>query len=254
MKIFSKKQDDFFSLLEEKENDSIYTGEVLPEPSHALTAEEVLSSKTDTMQRFDSSGALDSLKKRMREATGNDHSTLLEKCKPYILDDEGKDASVQTEPAYTLESVDEILKTDEQKVIDKLAQKYDISFDYLGKYVEQKTAESIAEQPKIEPFLEPEPEPEQPEIEKEEFEDKIKISAPVKNIQSSVPFIISDIDSEISNEGYFEITLLDLQKEGLLKIDLENPYTNEMIPNTNKVKITKSENIYTYTYLGDECK
>ena len=82
MKIFSKKQDDLFALLDEKENNSISTGETLPEPSHALTPEEVLSSKIDTSKRFDSSGALDSLKKRMRETTAKDNLTLLEKCKP----------------------------------------------------------------------------------------------------------------------------------------------------------------------------
>ena len=198
MKIFSKKQDDLFALLDEKENNSISTGETLPEPSHALTPEEVLSSKIDTSKRFDSSGALDSLKKRMRETTAKDNLTLLEKCKPYILDEQGKDASAQTKPAYTLESVDQILKTDDQKVIDKLAEKYDISFDYLGKYVEQKTAESIANQPKAEPIPQPNPEPIEPEIQREVFEEKIKINTPVKNIQSSVPYIISDIDSEIS--------------------------------------------------------
>lgn len=62
------------------------------------------------------------------------------------------------------------------------------------------------------------------------------------------------VDNAITNDTYFEITLLDLQKEGLLKVDLENPHTNQKIPNTNKVKITKVGNNYTYTYLGDECK
>lgn len=62
------------------------------------------------------------------------------------------------------------------------------------------------------------------------------------------------VDSAISSNAYFEITLLDLQKEGLLKVELENPHTNQKIPNTNKVKITKEGNVYTYTYLGDECE
>lgn len=62
------------------------------------------------------------------------------------------------------------------------------------------------------------------------------------------------VNSAISSNTYFEVTLLDLQKEGLLDVKLENPYTNEMIPNTNKVKITKEGNVYVYTYLGDECK
>ena len=62
------------------------------------------------------------------------------------------------------------------------------------------------------------------------------------------------VDSEILNNGYFEIELIDLQKEGLLKVDIKNPYTNEIISNTNKVKITKKGNVYSYTYMGDECK
>lgn len=62
------------------------------------------------------------------------------------------------------------------------------------------------------------------------------------------------VDAGITNNGYFEITLLDLQKEGLLDTDLENPHTNEQVSNTNVVKITKDGNIYKYTYMGDECK
>ena len=62
------------------------------------------------------------------------------------------------------------------------------------------------------------------------------------------------VENEIKKNSYFEVTLLDLKKEGLLDIQLENPYTNEEIADTNKVKISKSGNIYSYKYLGDECK
>ena len=62
------------------------------------------------------------------------------------------------------------------------------------------------------------------------------------------------VDNEISNNGYYEIELIELQREGLLKVDIKNPYTNEIILNTNKVKITKDGNVYSYTYMGDECK
>ncbi len=41
MKLFSKKQDDLFFLVDEDENNSISTGKTLPEPTHALTPEEV---------------------------------------------------------------------------------------------------------------------------------------------------------------------------------------------------------------------
>lgn len=64
----------------------------------------------------------------------------------------------------------------------------------------------------------------------------------------------SEVDSAITSNGYFEITLLTLQEEDLLEVDLENPYTNENIDNTNVVKITKNGNKYEYTYMGDDCK
>ena len=64
----------------------------------------------------------------------------------------------------------------------------------------------------------------------------------------------SKVDNDIITNGYFEITLLDLMKEGLLDVKLKNPHTGEDIVNTSTVKISKSGNIYEYTYTGDECK
>ena len=182
MKIFSKKykDDDLFPTEEETQNSSsISFGDCAPEPTHALTPEEVLSSWQDSPKRYNSKGALDALKKRMRESAEhnqNDGKTLLEKCKPYILDEQGKDASVDAKPAYKLESVDEILKSDGQKAIEALASKYDISVDYLGKYVEQKTNETIKKEASHTPVAYEKPAPE-----KEEFEDKIKLNNSVKN-------------------------------------------------------------------------
>ncbi len=194
MKLFSKKQDDLFFLVDEGENNSIKTNETVPEPTHALTPEEVLSTKLDTSKRYDSTGALDSLKKRMMKVTERDERSLLEKCKPYIMDEDGKDASKDAAPAYTLESVESILKSDDQKIIESLAHKYDISFDYLGKYVEQKAENQQKEKQTV-----PKEEPKQiikEELEIQEFEDKIKINKPIKNVHSSVPFVISDIDGK----------------------------------------------------------
>lgn len=64
----------------------------------------------------------------------------------------------------------------------------------------------------------------------------------------------SIVDNGISTNTYFDVTLLDLKKEGLLEIDLVNPYNNNEIPDTNKVRITKDRMQYVYTYMGDECK
>lgn len=201
MKIFSKKQkDDAFFLIDDYAEE-IEVGETLPEPTHALTPAEVLGQKTTPTERFDSKSALESLKARMRESTKDIRpaETLLERCKPYILDEDGNDTSVDDKPSYQLESVAEILQNDSQKTIDDLAKKYDISFDYLGKFVAEKTAEfepKKAEPKKSEP---PKAEPKKEFIpkEKESFEETIVINTPVRNIQSSVPFSISETESKI---------------------------------------------------------
>ena len=111
MKFFSKKQDDFFIIPDdvESENEFEIKGENTKEPSHALTPEEVLSPKTVTEKRYDSTGALNSLKIRMSQAAVNDKRSLLEKCKPYIVDEKGNDTSVDTATALSLQCVDQIL-------------------------------------------------------------------------------------------------------------------------------------------------
>ena len=50
--------------------------------------------------------------------------TLLEKCRPFILDGEGDDSAMKSAPTYKLESVAEILNNESQKALDRLSQKY----------------------------------------------------------------------------------------------------------------------------------
>lgn len=59
--------------------------------------------------------------------------SLLHKCMPYIVDDEGKDASVPSEPLYRLESVADILRSDSEDTLSRLSKKYGITFDDLAK-------------------------------------------------------------------------------------------------------------------------
>ncbi len=190
MKRFSKKEkkDKFFLIDEDVQNNSsISIGDTLPEPTHALTAKEVLASNTQKpTQRYDGKSALDALKKRMRESTETkieETSTLLEKCKPFIVDKNGNDASVNQKPLYELESVAQILQNDSKKTIDKLAEKYEITYDYLGKFVEEKLDQAVTEEPVIE----------EPEV----YEEKIQFPKTVTNLQTSVPYVISDIDNKI---------------------------------------------------------
>ncbi len=214
MKFFSKNKENDNLLIEETETESLYKSVSKPEPSHILTAQEVINIGKQPQERYDGKSALESLKKRMQAISNAEDTvsnqekgkievevkeqsvtnlpintkekaetkTLLEKCKPFITDDNGKDASVNSAPLYKLESVAEILKNDSQKTIDKLAEKYDITVDYLGKFVEEKAQE-----------VEKIPEPEKLQTE------EIKIKAVFEKVQSSVPLAVSEIESDFPN-------------------------------------------------------
>ena len=220
MKFFSKKKNaDDFDLIDE----SIIVNEpkTAPENPNVLTVEEVLGKHIHKPGNAKSTGALDSLKKRMLESAGqaaetevqktaftpsdtkketekhaNDgkksesDKTLLEKCRPFILDEKGEDSSKNIPPTYKLESVADILKKDKKDTIDDFNQKYDFEADYLGRYVEKKLAEEKS--PKAPP-QKTEVKPENAPKYKTISTDSIPLST-IKNAQTNVSFTISDID------------------------------------------------------------
>ncbi len=55
--------------------------------------------------------------------------SLLDKCKPYLVDKDGNDSLPTPEPLYQLESVAEILKADSEKFIEKLYHNYEIDIE-----------------------------------------------------------------------------------------------------------------------------
>lgn len=59
--------------------------------------------------------------------------SLLDKCLPYILDENGNDASQDAKPLYELASVAEILREDSNRTLEKLSKEYGISFDEVPK-------------------------------------------------------------------------------------------------------------------------
>ena len=220
MKFFSKKRnDDDYALIDE----SVIINEpkASPENPNVLTVEEVLGRRIHKPENAKSTGALDSLKKRMMESVkqeaeapiqktafpesntkkeaekpadnskkGDGDKTLLEKCRPFILDEKGEDSSKSIPPAYKLESVADILRKDKDDTIDSFNQKYDFEADYLGRYVEKKLAEGKAqksEPPKTE--AKPENKPKYKTI----STDSIPLNT-IKNAQTNVSFTISDID------------------------------------------------------------
>ncbi len=213
MKFFSKKEDDLFFLVEDEhtntpENEKKEENKI--KAPHVLTPEEVLGTEQKTAERYDGTNALEHLKKRLSETVSGEESnsskpepekpaitteplqkpkepvtekktkkaSLLDNCMPYILDENGKEA-VDSEPLYKLQSVADILKSDSEKMLESLSEKYDISFDDLGHNM----------------YLSPEIAEENEPVKEEKTEEKEPVIKEVKNLQSNIPFVISDIDA-----------------------------------------------------------
>ncbi len=114
----------------------------------ALTADEILKDKGDG---FSANSALESLRKKITGATEAPEpeppKTLLDKCLPYILDEDGNDTSQNQKPLYELESVAEILKNDSQRTLEKLSREYGVVFEGMPKAITPLTEEK-KEEPK----------------------------------------------------------------------------------------------------------
>ncbi len=221
MKFFSQKKKDNDFIIDTPENEDIiapYSQKMAP--AHKLTVDEVLGNKKPDAPRYDGKSALESLRQRMFQTADNstvtdtvqlkefedknpdkeeikpeepkatvsdappvteNKQTLLEKCKPFITDSQGNNASHNQAPLYKLQSVAEILESNRQKYIDRLTEQYDITVDDLGK------AEVIAP---LEPFIKDEPLP-------ATDTEVIEINAFFENVQSSVPFNVTELETEI---------------------------------------------------------
>ena len=129
----------------------------------ALTADEIL--KTDT-ENSSPHSALDSLLKKVTSINLEDtvinsddkaekavvtqksepkpQKSLLDKCMPYILDENGNDTTQNEKPLYELASVAEILREDSNRTLEKLSKEYGISFEGINK-----TSEETVVVPKI---------------------------------------------------------------------------------------------------------
>ncbi len=92
---------------------------------NAAQESEMIKSKGDN--------AANAPKTPVQPQPADEKESLLHKCMPYIVDDEGKDASVPSEPLYRLESVADILRSNSEDTLSRLSKKYGITFDDLGK-------------------------------------------------------------------------------------------------------------------------
>lgn len=173
----------------------------------SLTADEILNADSSSTS---TNSAMDSLLKRMTDtqsAEDKPKKTLLDKCMPYIIDEDGKDASVNEKPLYELASVAEILEADSKRTLEKLSKEYGIVFEDTPEIPE------IKPQPKIE-------EPQEVTVPAEEEPEKK--AEPQESETSDLP-VISDIDTpnfpvlenEISNtQSENTVTFTPISKGG----------------------------------------
>ncbi|MGI6280114.1 MAG: hypothetical protein ACOYJS_06100, partial [Acutalibacteraceae bacterium] len=67
--------------------------------------------------------------KTPKENKDEPSKSLLDKCMPYILDDDGNDTYINTKPLYKLQSVAEILKSESERALERLSKEYGITFE-----------------------------------------------------------------------------------------------------------------------------
>lgn len=111
---------DFMSLFSSDRNDG------KPQQTREKTAPKIpVQPKADGFAREGLNAAQESENTVKNAANTPDASdekeSLLHKCMPYIVDDEGKDASVPSEPLYRLESVADILRSDSEDTLSRLS-------------------------------------------------------------------------------------------------------------------------------------
>lgn len=102
-------------------------------------------------------------------------SSLLDKCMPYVIDEDGTDTSIDSKPLYELQTVADILKEQSEKSMDALSKKYDMIFEDLSIDKKNKSKKETTK--------------------KKEENNTQPVSKTIKNVQSNVSFVISDIDS-----------------------------------------------------------
>ncbi len=128
-------------------------------------------------------------------AAPTEEKSLLERCRPFITDSDGGDAAMDDAPAYSLESIADILNSESKKTLERLSEKYNLEIDTLGK---EQSFEIPDEAPDTEP---------------EFFEDSI----PTKQTESAPKYVISDIDSALNTAVPVSDAVTDISSTATIK-------------------------------------
>ena len=131
----------------------------------ALTADEILKTNTETssphsaldslLKKVTSTGLEDTVDKPQKEVVtpreeSKPQKSLLDKCMPYILDENGNDTTQNEKPLYELASVAEILREDSNRTLEKLSKEYGISFEGINKITDETVdVPKVSEPPKV---------------------------------------------------------------------------------------------------------
>lgn len=175
-------------------------------------------------------------------------TSLVDKCLPYFVDNEGKDITVNKEPLYKLQSVADILEADTKERIKRLSEKYGIEFDEISVPTTTAGEIEITEEPEL-PIEEPKAE--KPASKENDGDTKPilvisdidgstgsfpKVTEPPKKVSTQTitftPVTSGNINSEIT------VTTKTQQ------IDLTGEFTSlpEEIPNTADTSVKLQEN------------
>ncbi len=175
--------------------------------------------------------------------------SLMDKCLPYFVDNEGKDITVNKEPLYKLQSVADILEADTKEKIKRLSEKYGIDFDEVTVPTNVSGEMEITEEPEIPieepPKAEPAPAPKTEDGKTKPFlvisdidgstGSFPKVIEPKKNLTQTVTF--TPVSSGITSS---EITVTTKTQQ----IDLTGEFTAppEEIPVTADTAVKLQEN------------
>jgi Cu+-exporting ATPase len=155
--------------------------------------------------------------------------SLLEKCKPYVTDEKGRDVS-NAVPLYKLESVADILEGKSKDTLSRLAKQYDISVEDLSK-VKKEEPKEVAAQPviKTEPQAQPKAQPAVQTRQSAQTQPLTQTSTQTQPLPQSKP--LTQAQPSTQTQPFTQTKPLSIPKKGKVKT---SPIKTEVAPQPAK--------------------